>query len=77
MDSSTAGSCNNRTKVDVEAGPPLGLTIKETAAALQLGLGTAYEMVRQGRIPSVRLGRRIVVPRAALEAMLRVGWKED
>jgi excisionase family DNA binding protein len=30
----------------------------------------AYEAVRRGEIPSIRIGRRVLVPRAALERML-------
>lgn len=46
------------------------LTVHEAAALLGIGRGLAYEQVLAGRIPSIRLGRRILVPRAALEAML-------
>jgi excisionase family DNA binding protein len=60
-----------------DSGLPLVLTIREAATALRLGRGSVYELVRQGRIPSVRLGRRIVVPRAALEAMLRQGCERE
>jgi excisionase family DNA binding protein len=30
----------------------------------------AYELVRQGALPGMRLGRRIVIPVRALEAMV-------
>ena len=46
------------------------LTVKETAGLLRISRGLAYEMVRQGWLPSIRLGRRILVPRAALQGML-------
>ncbi len=48
------------------------LTVAEAAALLRIGRGQAYDLVRQGVIPAVRLGRRIVVPRAALERWLAV-----
>ena len=48
----------------------LTLTVDEAAAMLGISRGLAYELVRQGRLPSVRLGRRILVPRAALVAFL-------
>jgi excisionase family DNA binding protein len=32
--------------------------------------GTAYEAIRRGEIPSIRVGKRILVPRAKLHAML-------
>ena len=33
----------------------------------------AYEAARRGEIPSIRLGGRILVPRAALEQLLETG----
>ena len=52
--------------------PPtrLTVTVEEAAAALGISRGLAYQLVHRGEIPSVRLGRRIVVPRRALEAVL-------
>ena len=46
------------------------LTVEEVAAILRISRGLAYEMVRIGRLPSIRLGRRLLVPRSALERML-------
>lgn len=48
----------------------LTMTVDEAAAALGVGRGLAYEMVRQGRIPALRLGRRVVVPVAGLRTLL-------
>ena len=46
------------------------ITVDEAAAALGIGRATAYEAVRRGEIPSIRLGRRIVVPTAAIVRLL-------
>lgn len=46
------------------------LTVTETAHLLRISRGLAYEMVKDGRLPSLRLGRRILVPRSALERIL-------
>jgi excisionase family DNA binding protein len=46
------------------------LTPTETAKLLRIGRGTAYEQIRLGTIPSIRLGRRILIPKAALMKML-------
>ncbi len=46
------------------------LTVEEAARALGIGRNTAYEAVRQGTLPVVRIGKRYLVPRAALHAML-------
>lgn len=49
---------------------PLVLTVREAAEVLRLGRDAAYSAVATGQIPSIRLGRRIVVPRAALVRLL-------
>lgn len=46
-------------------------TVEQAGKVLGIGRGLAYELVRTGEIPSIRLGGRIVVPIDALEAMLR------
>jgi excisionase family DNA binding protein len=51
---------------------PLTLTVEQTAKLLGIGRSTAYELVRTGDIPSLRLGRRIVVPAARLAALLEL-----
>jgi excisionase family DNA binding protein len=43
------------------------LTVREAAAFLRIGRNTCYELIRQRRIPHVRLGRRVVIPRYGLE----------
>jgi excisionase family DNA binding protein len=49
---------------------PLVLTVEEVARALRVSRGSAYEAIRCGDIPSVRIGRGIRVPRHALAALL-------
>ena len=46
-------------------------TIEEAAEILGIGRSSAYQAVRSGEIPTVRVGRRLLVPRAALERMLQ------
>jgi len=43
------------------------LTVREAAAFLRIGRNTCYELIRQRRIPHVRLGRRFLIPRYGLE----------
>ena len=50
----------------------LSLTVEEAAEALGISRGLAYEAVRLGQIPSVRIGRRILIPRKALEEQLQL-----
>jgi excisionase family DNA binding protein len=51
------------------------LTVEEAGKVLGLGRSAAYAAARRGDIPSLRLGRRIVVPKARLRAML--GLRHD
>ena len=46
------------------------LTIMEAAEELGISKGSAYEAARTGTIPTIRIGRRLIVPRAAFERML-------
>lgn len=50
--------------------PKLILTIDEAAAVLRISRQSAYEAARRGEIPTIRLGRRILVPRRALEKLI-------
>ena len=43
------------------------ISVEEAARLLAISRNLAYELVRQGRLPHVRLGRRILVPRFGLE----------
>ncbi len=46
------------------------LTVEEAAQVLGISRSTAYEAVRRGDLPSIRIGRRYVIPRLVLERML-------
>lgn len=48
----------------------LTLSVEEAAAALGISRAFAYESVRRGDIPHIKIGRRLLVPRAALDRML-------
>jgi excisionase family DNA binding protein len=45
-------------------------TLDETAALLRISRGSAYAAARSGQIPTIRIGRRLLVPTEALERML-------
>jgi len=54
------------------------LSVPEAARLLGIGRNTAYEAIRRGEIPALRIGRRLLVPRAALESLLSaVGTRSD
>jgi DNA binding domain, excisionase family len=43
------------------------MTVEQVATALNISRNLAYDLIRQGVIPSIRLGRIIRVPRSRLE----------
>ena len=49
------------------------MTVPEAAKALGLGRNAAYQAVRRGEIPSITIGRRRLVPVAALDRLLADG----
>ncbi len=46
------------------------LTVTEAAQCLGLGRNTTYDLISKGKLPSVRLGRRILIPKDALDRLL-------
>lgn len=49
---------------------PITLTVLQAAKMLGIGRSAAYEAARTGQIPTLRIGRRILVPVRALERLL-------
>jgi excisionase family DNA binding protein len=47
------------------------LSVEEAAAVLGIGRNMAYRGVHEGWLPTIRCDRRFIVPRRALEALLR------
>ena len=45
-------------------------TVPEAGKKLGIGKNSAYEAAHTGQIPTIRVGRRLLVPRAALDRML-------
>lgn len=48
----------------------LAHSVDETARMLGISRNAAYEAVARGDIPSLRIGKRIVIPRAAIDDLL-------
>ena len=46
------------------------LTLPEAAQVLGISRSTAYELARTGKLPVLRLGRRLVIPTNALNSLL-------
>lgn len=53
----------------------LTLTVRETARALGLSRNSAYSGILRGAIPHVRVGKRILIPKKALEEFLASAGK--
>jgi excisionase family DNA binding protein len=53
------------------------MTVEEAAAVLGISRGLAYQAARDGSIPTIRIGRRLVVPRRALEKLLERAIPSD
>jgi len=51
----------------------LVLTPDEARRLLKCSRGKIYEEIRKGTIPSIRLGRKIIIPKASLLKMLEGG----
>jgi excisionase family DNA binding protein len=66
----------NESPVRFEPGG-LTITVREAARRLGVGKNCAYDAARRGDIPVIRIGRRIVVPLAAFEAMMTVQSKQQ
>jgi len=49
---------------------PETLSVDEAARVLGIGRNGAYEAVARGEIPSIRIGKRILVPRRQLLELL-------
>jgi len=53
------------------------LTIQEAAKILGIGKSMAYKAAKAGDIPTVRIGKRLLVSRPALEHMLHIAKPDD
>ncbi len=49
----------------------LALSVRETAEALGLSENNVRTQIREGRIPSIRINKRILISRVELEKLLR------
>ena len=54
----------------------LCITVPEAAEMLSLSRNFAYELVKQKKLPVVKFGKRLLIPRVALEKMLEKGVPE-
>lgn len=52
------------------SGERLTLTVEESAQLLGISRSLAYDAIRRGEIPHIKIGNRILIPRSALERLL-------
>ena len=64
------------TLVAIDGEQPLLLRTEEVAELLSISRSKVYQLIRQGRLPSVRLTGSVRVPRAALHELVQseTGW---
>ena len=55
---------------NTQANEKLVYSVEEVATLLGLSKNPVYDAIREKTIPSIKIGRRILIPRAALEKML-------
>lgn len=49
---------------------PMTLTVEEVSKLLRVGRNTAYRLIQEGNIRCIRCGRKIIIPKDALEEFL-------
>ena len=51
------------------------LSVNECAKMLKLSRGSAYQGCLTGEIPHIKIGRRILIPRVAIQKLLEAAGK--
>jgi excisionase family DNA binding protein len=51
---------------------PLAVTVEQAGRLLGISRNLAYQLARERKIPTVKLGRRLLVPIKELEKLLEV-----
>lgn len=52
------------------------LTVDELMGIYRLRRSTVYDIIRRGEVKSMRVGRRILIPRVALEEQIKTVLEE-
>ena len=55
----------------------LTYNVEEAGKLLGISRASAFKAAQEGSLPTVRIGRRLLVPKVALERMLREAGKVD
>lgn len=59
-----------REKVEMKGMTKAVLSVAEAAIVLGISRTLAYELANKGELPILRLGKRMLIPRVAIEKML-------
>ncbi len=51
-------------------------SVEEAAKILGIGRSAAYQAVRTGEIPAIRIGKRLLIPVQALEQLLSTATRD-
>jgi excisionase family DNA binding protein len=57
----------------VDQRQPMGLSLRKAAIELDLCENSLRKAIKEGKIHAVRIGRRVIIPRASLEKFLTGG----
>jgi excisionase family DNA binding protein len=49
--------------------PPL-MNVEEAARVLRISRNAAYALIAEDRLPAIRLGKRLIVPRSGIERLI-------
>jgi excisionase family DNA binding protein len=60
-----------------EVSTRLVLNVEEARRLLGLSRGLMYQAIKSGEIPSLRIGKRILIPRIALDCLLNVAGNDS
>lgn len=58
------------TSKSIQAAPSACFNIDEAAQQLRIGRTKVYDLIKDGRLASIKIGRRRVVPAAAIHALV-------
>jgi excisionase family DNA binding protein len=67
------GAAMSNAKKEATAGndsPRMTVSVEHAAAVLGISRGAGYAAARNGELPTIRIGKRLLVPKAALERLL-------
>ena len=57
--------------------PQLTIGVKDAAASIGISPWTIRKLLRQGKLPFVRVGRRVLIEPSALERLIEAGRRQE